>query len=81
MPHQQATEYSQKTYQEATALMWVFYKENKYDLIADVSEQRNIILEKLMTGQDAKTVFSPYFLPAEVFAIRKKMARQRINNK
>lgn len=81
MPQQQATEYSQTTYQEASALMWAFYKKNKYDLIADVSEYRNIILEKLMTGQDVDVVFSPYFLPAEVFAIRKRMARQHINKK
>ena len=81
MPHQQATECSPKNYQEATALMWTFYKKKKYDLIADVSEHRDLILAKLMAGNDVDTAFAPYFLPAEVFALRKRMARQRITKK
>ena len=50
---------------------WVFYRDNKALLIADIKEYRECILRELMKGGSAEKVFAPYFRPVETAPRRK----------
>lgn len=53
------------TEQQAAEIMWVYYRDNKPQLISDIKEYRAGILAGLMGGTAVEQVFAPYFKPAE----------------
>lgn len=53
------------TEEQAAEIMWVFYRDNKLQLIGNIKEYRVGILAKLMDGMAVEQVFAPYFKPAE----------------
>lgn len=50
---------------EATQIMWVYYRDNKSQLVAHIKEYRAHILEQLMAGVAVDQVFAPFFKPVE----------------
>lgn len=49
----------------AAQAMWLYYRDHKQQLIADIRDYRAAILAQLMAGTAAEVVFAPYFRPAE----------------
>jgi hypothetical protein len=62
-----AAEYSLKSLSEmqAAEIMWLYYRDRKAQLIADIKEYRSSILSELMRGDPVEQVFLPYFRPPE----------------
>lgn len=50
---------------QAAEIMWVYYLDNKSQLISDIKEYRACILARLMDGTPAAQVFAPFAKPAE----------------
>lgn len=53
------------TAEAAAQAMWLFYRDHKLQLIADIKTYRAGILAQLMAGVAVEVVFAPYFRPAE----------------
>ena len=45
--------------------MWLYYRDHKLQLIADIREYRSGILAQLTAGVAIEDVFAPYIRPAE----------------
>jgi hypothetical protein len=54
-----------RTESEAAETMWVHYRDNKAQFIADIREYRSSILSDLMRGVPVEQVFAPFVKPAE----------------
>lgn len=53
------------TMEDAVQIMWVYYRDHKQLLIADIRVYRADILAQLMQGAAVEDVFAPYLRPAE----------------
>lgn len=53
------------TESQAAEIMWVYYRDNKAQLISDIKEYRAGILAKLMYGMAVEQVFAPFVKPAK----------------
>ena len=53
------------TESQAAEVMWLYYRDNKSQLIGDIKEYRAGILANLMDGMAAAQVFAPFVKPAE----------------
>lgn len=56
---------SPKTEAEAAESMWVYYRDNKAQLVSQISEHRTLILADIMGGMPVEAVFAPYFRPVD----------------
>lgn len=45
---------------EAVVLMWEYYRDNKASLAANIREYRDFILQQLILGNPAASVFLPF---------------------
>lgn len=50
---------------QAAGIMWVYYCDNKLQLVSEVGAYRAAILAALMEGTAVEQVFAPYFKPVE----------------
>jgi hypothetical protein len=53
------------TESQAAEIMWVYYRDNKSQLITDIKEYRASILARLMDGMAVEQVFAPFARLAE----------------
>ncbi len=53
------------TEKEAAVVMWLYYRDHKPLLIANIGDYRAGILAQIMAGAAVEGVFAPYFKPAE----------------
>ena len=51
------------TESQAAEVLWLFYRDRKAELIADIRLYRDNILAQLMQGRPAQEVFAPYAKP------------------
>jgi hypothetical protein len=65
VPKASASPLAPLTEDAAAQAMWLFYRDHKQQLIADIKEYRTGILVQLMAGVAVEDVFAPYFKPAE----------------
>ena len=49
----------------AAQAMWLYYRDHKSQLVADIARHRAAILSQLMWGLAVEEVFAPYVKPAE----------------
>lgn len=61
---------------QAAQMMWQYYKDNKALLASDISEYRDLILNKLMLGHSVIEVFAPFMRSAEMSVDSKKTSKQ-----
>jgi len=54
-----------RTESEAAQVMWLYYRDNKAQLVGYIKKQRAQILGTLMAGAPVETVFAPYFKPVD----------------
>lgn len=54
-----------RTESQAAEVMWLYYRDNKAQLIDDIKEYRASILANLMAGMAVEQVFAPFAKPAE----------------
>jgi hypothetical protein len=54
-----------RTENEAAEVMWLYYRDNKAQLVSYIKEYRAQILTELMAGVPVETVFAPYFKPVD----------------
>jgi len=50
---------------QAAQAMWVYYRDNKAQLISDIKDYRAHILKNLMAGIAVEQVFAPFVKPLE----------------
>lgn len=54
-----------RTESEAAEMMWLYYRDNKTQLVSYIKDYRAQILGALMAGTPVETVFAPYFKPVD----------------
>ena len=54
-----------RTESETAEMMWLYYRDNKAQLVSYLKEYRAQILGALMAGTPVDTVFAPYFKPVD----------------
>jgi hypothetical protein len=54
-----------RTEREAAEVMWLYYRDNKAQLVSYIKEYRAQILTELMAGVPVETVFAPYLKPVD----------------
>jgi len=66
------------TEKRAAEAIWEYYKAHKADLVLNVSEHREVIMAKTMSGVPVTEVFLPFIapvLPAPTPPRRKRLSR------
>lgn len=54
-----------RTESEAAEVMWLYYRDNKAQLVSYIKEYRAQILGALMAGTPVETVFAPHIKPVD----------------